>query len=284
MKKENWDLIIRPHQRFFDLNLREVWRYRDLVMQFVRRDIVAVYKQTLLGPVWFVVQPILTTIVFTFVFGNLAGLAPDNVPTALFYMAGIIPWNYFSECLMKTSTTFTGNASIYGKVYFPRLVMPFSVVISNMAKLGIQLIILAIVWLYYYLKGGYDFQLSAALLLLPVVIIIMAGLGLSLGILISSLTTKYRDFAFLVAFGVELLKFASTLIFPLFLIKNDTYRTIIYANPMTSIIETFRFALMGKGAEFNPMALVYSAVFMVVVFLFSALLFNRVEKSFMDTV
>lgn len=284
MKKENWDLIIRPHQRFFDLNLREVWRYRDLVMQFVRRDIVAVYKQTLLGPVWFVVQPILTTIVFTFVFGNLAGLAPDNVPTALFYMAGIIPWNYFSECLMKTSTTFTGNASIYGKVYFPRLVMPFSVVISNMAKLGIQLIILAIVWLYYYLKGGYDFQLSATLLLLPVVIIIMAGLGLSLGILISSLTTKYRDFAFLVAFGVELLKFASTLIFPLFLIKNDTYRTIIYANPMTSIIETFRYALMGKGAEFNPMALVYSAVFMVVVFLFSALLFNRVEKSFMDTV
>ena len=284
MKKENWDLIIRPHQRFFDLNLREVWRYRDLVMQFVRRDIVAVYKQTLLGPVWFVVQPILTTIVFTFVFGNLAGLAPDNVPTALFYMAGIIPWNYFSECLMKTSTTFTGNASIYGKVYFPRLVMPFSVVISNMAKLGIQLIILAIVWLYYYLKGGYDFQLSPVLLLLPVVIIIMAGLGLSLGILISSLTTKYRDFAFLVAFGVELLKFASTLIFPLFLIKNDTYRTIIYANPMTSIIETFRFALMGKGAEFNPMALVYSAVFTVVVFLFSALLFNRVEKSFMDTV
>lgn len=284
MKKENWDLIIRPHQRFFDLNLREVWRYRDLVMQFVRRDIVAVYKQTLLGPVWFVVQPILTTIVFTFVFGNLAGLAPDNVPTALFYMAGIIPWNYFSECLMKTSTTFTGNASIYGKVYFPRLVMPFSVVISNMAKLGIQLIILAIVWLYYYLKGGYDFQLSATLLLLPVVIIIMAGLGLSLGILISSLTTKYRDFAFLVAFGVELLKFASTLIFPLFLIKNDSYRTIIYANPMTSIIETFRYALMGKGAEFNPMALVYSAVFMVVVFLFSALLFNRVEKSFMDTV
>lgn len=284
MKKENWDLIIRPHQRFFDLNLREVWRYRDLVMQFVRRDIVAVYKQTLLGPVWFIVQPILTTIVFTFVFGNLAGLAPDNVPTALFYMAGIIPWNYFSECLMKTSTTFTGNASIYGKVYFPRLVMPFSVVISNMAKLGIQLIILAIVWLYYYLKGGYDFQLSAALLLLPVVIIIMAGLGLSLGILISSLTTKYRDFAFLVAFGVELLKFASTLIFPLFLIKNDTYRTIIYANPMTSIIETFRYALMGKGAEFNPMALLYSAVFMVVVFFVSALLFNRVEKSFMDTV
>jgi lipopolysaccharide transport system permease protein len=284
MKKENWDLIIRPHQRFFDLNLREVWRYRDLVMQFVRRDIVAVYKQTLLGPVWFVVQPILTTIVFTFVFGNLAGLAPDNVPTVLFYMAGIIPWNYFSECLLKTSTTFTGNASIYGKVYFPRLVMPFSVVISNMAKLGIQLIILAMVWLYYYFKGGYDFQLSPVILLLPLVIIIMAGLGLSLGILISSLTTKYRDFAFLVAFGVELLKFASTLIFPLFLIKNDTYRTIIYANPMTSIIETFRYALMGKGAEFNPMALLYSAVFMVVVFFVSALLFNRVEKSFMDTV
>ncbi|MFN9108788.1 MAG: ABC transporter permease [Bacteroidota bacterium] len=284
MKKENWDLIIRPHQRFFDLNLREVWRYRDLVMQFVRRDIVAVYKQTLLGPVWFIVQPILTTIVFTFVFGNLAGLAPDNVPAALFYMSGIIPWNYFSECLIKTSTTFTGNASIYGKVYFPRLVMPFSVVISNMAKLGIQLVILAMVWLYYYLKGGYDFQLSAVLMLLPVVIIIMAGLGLSLGILISSLTTKYRDFAFLVVFGVELLKFASTLIFPLILIKNETYRTIIYANPMTSIIETFRFALMGKGAEFNPMALLYSGIFMVVVFLFSALLFNRVEKSFMDTV
>jgi lipopolysaccharide transport system permease protein len=284
MKKENWDLIIRPHQRFFQLNLREVWNYRDLVMQFVRRDVVAVYKQTLLGPVWFVVQPILTTIVFTFVFGNLAGLAPDNVPTVLFYMSGIIPWNYFSECLIKTSNTFTGNASIYGKVYFPRLVIPFSVVISNMAKLGIQLLILAGVWFYYYRTGEYDMHISGAILLLPLIIVIMAGLGLSLGILISSLTTKYRDFNFLVAFGVELLKFGSTLIFPLALIKNETYRTIIYSNPMTSVIETFRFALMGKGAEFNPTAILYSAVFMVVVFLFSALLFNRVEKSFMDTV
>jgi lipopolysaccharide transport system permease protein len=284
MKKENWDLIIQPHQRFFALNLREVWRYRDLVMQFVRRDIVAVYKQTLLGPVWFVMQPILTTIVFTFVFGNLAGLAPDNVPTVLFYMSGIIPWNYFSECLIKTSNTFTGNASIYGKVYFPRLVIPISVVISNMAKLGIQMILLAAVWVYYYQTGEYNMHISGAIFLLPLIIIIMAGLGLSLGILISSLTTKYRDFSFLVAFGVELLKFASTLIFPLVLIKNSTYRTLIYANPMTSVIETFRYALMGKAAEFNPSAILYSGVFVVVVFVFSALLFNRVEKSFMDTV
>jgi lipopolysaccharide transport system permease protein len=284
MTKQNWDLIIKPRRGLFELNLKEVWRYRDLIAQFVRRDIVAVYKQTLLGPVWFVVQPILTTIVFTFVFGNLAGLAPGNVPAVLFYMAGIIPWNYFSECLVKTSTTFTGNAGIYGKVYFPRLVIPISVVISNMAKLGIQMIILLLVWIYYFNNGQYDFQVSSAIWLLPVAIIIMAGLGLSLGILVSSLTTKYRDFSFLVSFGVELLKFASTLVFPLSIIKNDLYRNIIWANPMTPVIETFRYALMGKGAEFSPMALLYSATFMVVVFLFSALLFNKVEKSFMDTV
>jgi len=284
MKENKWDLVIKPHRHWLDLNFKEVWRYRDLILQFVRRDIVAVYKQTLLGPVWFVVQPILTTLVFTFVFGNLAGLAPDNVPAVLFYMAGVIPWSYFSECLIKTSTTFTGNASIYGKVYFPRLVIPISVVLSSMAKFGIQLIILVIVWLYYYLKGDYDFQITAYILLLPLVVIIMAGLGLSLGILISSLTTKYRDFSFLVSFGVELLKFASTLVFPLYIIKNDLYRTIIWANPMTSVIETFRFAIMGKGAELNLAALTYSAVFMVVVFFLAALLFNKVEKSFMDTV
>ncbi|MEY3983925.1 MAG: hypothetical protein RL160_1484 [Bacteroidota bacterium] len=284
MKNKKWDLIIKPHTRWLDLNLKEVWRYRDLVAQFVRRDIVAVYKQTLLGPVWFVVQPILTTVVFTFVFGSLAGLGPKDVPAVLFYMAGIIPWNYFNECLMKTSSTFTGNASIYGKVYFPRLVIPFSVVISNLAKFAVQMVLLLAVWLYYYFQGNYEFNITGYILLLPVVILIMAGLGLSMGILISSLTTKYRDLSFLVAFGVELLKFASTLVFPLFLIKNETYRMVIWANPMTSVIETFRFALMGKGAEINMYALSYSAGFMVIVFFLAALLFNRVEKSFMDTV
>jgi lipopolysaccharide transport system permease protein len=284
MKNKKWDLIIKPHTHWLDLNLKEVWRYRDLVAQFVRRDIVAVYKQTLLGPVWFVVQPILTTVVFTFVFGSLAGLGPKDVPAVLFYMAGIIPWNYFNECLMKTSSTFTGNASIYGKVYFPRLVIPFSVVISNLAKFAVQMVLLLAVWLYYYFQGNYEFNITGYILLLPVVILIMAGLGLSMGILISSLTTKYRDLSFLVAFGVELLKFASTLVFPLFLIKNETYRMVIWANPMTSVIETFRFALMGKGAEINMYALSYSAGFMVIVFFLAALLFNRVEKSFMDTV
>jgi lipopolysaccharide transport system permease protein len=284
MKDKKWDLIIRPHARWLDLNLKEVWRYRDLVLQFVRRDIVAVYKQTMLGPVWFVVQPILTTIVFTFVFGTLAGLGPKDVPSVLFYMSGIIPWNYFNECLMKTSSTFTGNASIYGKVYFPRLVIPISVVISNLAKFGIQLILLVMVWIYYYLQGNYSFNISAYILILPLVILIMAGLGLSMGILISSLTTKYRDLSFLVAFGVELLKFASTLVFPLYLIQNETYRMVIWANPMTSVIETFRFAIMGKGAEVNIAALGYSAGLTVVIFLLAALLFNKVEKTFMDTV
>lgn len=284
MKKENWDLIIRPHQRFFDLNLREVWRYRDLVLQFVRRDIVAVYKQTLLGPVWFIVQPVLTTVVFTFVFGNLAGLAPKNLPAVLFYMSGIIPWSYFSDSLIKTSSTFTGNAGIYGKVYFPRLVIPISVVISNMAKFVIQMVILAGIWVYYWISGDYGLKLNAHMLLIPFVLVLMAGLGLSMGILISSVTTKYRDLSFLVGFGVDLLKFASTLIFPLAIVTNEFHRSIIWANPMTPVIETFRYALLGQGAEMSFFALGYSFLFMIIIFFFSALLFNKVEKTFMDTV
>jgi len=282
---EHWDIEIKPKTNWFRFNLREVWAYRDLISQFVRRDIVAVYKQTLLGPVWFLIQPILTTVVFTFIFGRIAKLAPGQVPDVLFYMAGIIPWTYFSECLIKTSTTFTGNASIYGKVYFPRLVIPISVVFSSLAKFGVQMILFLGTYLYYVLFMDYQPVANATLFLFPLVILLMGGLGLSLGIFISSLTTKYRDLGFLVAFGVDLLKFASTLVFPFSIIMSQTQKTIIGLNPMTSVIETFRYGFLGeKAAVFSWEALAYSTSFMGIMFVVAVLIFNRVEKSFMDTV
>jgi lipopolysaccharide transport system permease protein len=278
---ENWNLIIKPKRNLLDIDLKDIWRYRDLITLFVRRDFVAKYKQTILGPLWFIIQPVLTTIMFTIVFGNIAKISTDGLPQILFYMSGIVGWNYFSSCLTSTSSTFVTNAGIFGKVYFPRLTMPISVVISNLVQFFIQLGLLAVFMLYYGLKGA-DFKPNLYILLIPFLVVLMAALGLGFGILISSMTTKYRDLTNLVAFGVSLWMYATPVIYPLSAIPAN-YKMYAIANPVTPIIETFRFALLGTGS-FDWFHLLYSLVFTIVVVLIGIVLFNKVEQSFMDTV
>lgn len=280
-ESEHWDLVIQPKSKWYDLQLREILRYKDLLFLFVRRDFVSLYKQTILGPLWFFIQPIITSITFTVIFGNLAKISTDGLPQILFYMCGVTLWTYFSDTLTKTSDTFTSNAHIFGKVYFPRMIVPLSVVVSNLIKLGVQFILFILVWLYYLMSGD-SLNPNSALLLVPFLIVLMGFLGLSFGIIISSLTTKYRDLKFLVVFGVQLLMYASPIVYPLSIVP-DKYRWIILANPVTSIIETFKYAFLGVG-EFNWIHLAYSFVFTLMLFILGLIIFHRVEKSFMDTV
>lgn len=279
--QEEWDLIIRPQRSWWDLRLGELWRYRDLVRLFVWRDFVSAYKQTILGPVWYLIAPIASTLVFTVIFGNIAKLSTDGLPPFLFYMAGNTVWGYFYSCLMGTSNTFTANAGIFGKVYFPRLSVPVSVVISNLISFGIRFVVF-VVFLVYFMIAGADVQPNWWILLLPVLLLIMAGMGLGLGIIVSSLTTKYRDLQQVVGFGTQLLMYASPIIYPLSTVQG-LWRWVILANPLTPIIEIFRLAFLGTGA-LEPVYLLYSALFTVVVFLIGLLLFNRVETTFLDTV
>jgi lipopolysaccharide transport system permease protein len=276
-----WDLVIRPKTGWFDLHLTDLWRYRDLVMLFVRRDFVATYKQTVLGPLWFIIQPLLTTLTFTLIFGNIAKLSTDGLPKILFYLSGVTAWSYFSECLMKTSETFNANANIFGKVYFPRLAVPISIVISNLIKFGIQLG-LFLGFYVYFLARGTAIHPTSALLLLPVLVLLMAGLGLGSGIIVSSMTTRYRDLRFLVQFGTQLLMYSTPVIFPLSRLP-EQYRWIMQANPMTSIIETFRYAFLGTGS-FSWSQLGYTAGTTALILATGILLFNHVEKTFIDTV
>lgn len=276
-----WTLEIKPVSGWFNFHLKDIWRYRDLLFMFVKRDFVAVYKQTILGPFWFFLQPILTTITFTIVFGNIAKIPTDGIPPSLFYMTGIVCWSYFSDCLTRTSSTFIANANIFGKVYFPRLVTPLSNIISLLIKFSIQLMLLIIFLIYYKLNGA-DVHPNMYLLLTPFLILLMAGLGLGFGIIVSSLTTKYRDLTFLVSFGVQLLMYATPVIYPLSVLP-EKYRWIVMANPMTAIIDTFRYAFLGAGS-FNPGNLLYTTVFMIVILSIGIVVFNRVEKTFMDTV
>lgn len=278
---QDWDLIIEPQRAWWDLRLGQLWRYRDLIMLFVRRDFVATYKQTILGPLWFLIQPLLTTLVFTVIFGNIAGLSTDGLPQFLFYLSGTVTWNYFAECLKRTSDTFIANANIFGKVYFPRLVMPLSNVISNLITFAIQFG-LFLIFLGFFFWQGADVQLTSWVLLLPVLILLMAGLGLGFGVIISSLTTKYRDLRYLVGFGVQLWMYATPIIYPASAIP-ERWRWIMTVNPVTPIIETFRIAFMGTG-ETSWASLAYSSLFMLAVFIVGALLFNRVEQTFMDTI
>ncbi len=278
---ENWSMIIKPKRHWFDINLKELWAYRDLIALFVRRDFVAKYKQTILGPLWFIIQPLLTTLMFTVVFGNIAKLSTDGLPKILFYFSGIVGWNYFAESLKATSNTFVTNASIFGKVYFPRLTMPISIVISNLVLFFIQFVFLLFFIGYYYFLGV-NISISFYILLLPVLILMTAGLGLGFGIIISSLTTKYRDLTYLVTFGVQLWMYATPIIYPLSSISG-IYKKIILLNPMTPIIETFRFIMLGSG-ELNLGQLLYSFIFMIVTLILGILLFNKIEQSFMDTV
>jgi lipopolysaccharide transport system permease protein len=280
-EEEEWSLVIEPNTGLFNLHLDDLWRYRDLIYMFVKREYVSQYKQTILGPIWFLVQPVLTTITYIIIFGGIAKIPTDGLPQPLFYMSGILMWNYFSSCLNKTSDTFIANANIFGKVYFPRLTVPIATVISGLISYFIQLVLFVAVYIYYYWNGAL-IQPNAYILLLPYLIFLMAILGLALGIIISSLTTKYRDLKFLVAFGVQLFMYATPVIYPLSVLS-DKYKPLVLMNPMTSIMETFRFAVLGVG-EFSWGALGYSTVFTTVVLAFGIVLFNRIEKSFMDTV
>lgn len=276
-----WDLTIEPQSSLFDLNLKDVWRYRDLLWMFVKRDFVSFYKQTILGPLWFFIQPLFTTIIYTFIFGGLANLSTDSLPQPLFYMAGITAWNYFSECITKTSTVFKDNANIFGKVYFPRLIMPLSIVASNLVRFAVQMLLM-VMMMGYYAWNGANFHMTWAIALFPFLVILMAFMGLGLGLIITALTTKYRDFAFLVTFGIQLLMYTTTVIYPLSSAPAK-YKTMISLNPMTGIIECFRFAFLGKG-QLTWNTLGYSTVFTLVALLLGILIFNKTEKTFVDTV
>jgi lipopolysaccharide transport system permease protein len=280
-QKSDWDLTIEPQSSLFDLNLKDVWRYRDLLWMFVKRDFVSFYKQTILGPLWFFIQPLFTTIIYTFIFGGLANLSTDSLPQPLFYMAGITAWNYFSECIIKTSTVFKDNANIFGKVYFPRLIMPLSIVASNLVRFAVQ-ILLMIMMMGYYAWNGANFHITWAIALFPLLVILMALMGLGLGLIITALTTKYRDLAFLVTFGIQLLMYTTTVIYPLSSAP-DQYKTMIILNPMTGIIECFRFAFLGHG-QLTWNTLGYSTAFTLITLILGILIFNKTEKTFVDTV
>ena len=279
---ENWDMIIEPQRSLLDLRLGELWRYKDLVLLFVRRDFVAVYKQTILGPLWYLIQPLLTTITFTVIFGQIASLPTDGLPQFLFYMSGTVEWAYFAECLNKTSNTFVQNANLFGKVYFPRMAVPISILISNLITFSIQFLLFILFVLYFALRGTAIHPNWAWIALSPALILMMAGLGLGFGVIISSLTTKYRDLRFLVQFGVQLLMYATPVIYPVSSIP-ARFQWIILANPMTPIVEAFRYAFLGAGTV-DTGHLLYSLGFMVIVVFLGSVIFNRVEQTFMDTV
>jgi len=279
---EKWDMIISPQRNLFDLRLGELWHARDLILLFVRRDFVAVYKQTILGPLWYLIQPLLTTIIFTVVFGNIAKLPTDGLPSFLFYMSGTVIFAYFASSLSKTSDTFVANANMFGKVYFPRLAVPVSILISNLIAFAIQFGFF-LAFIAYFVLRGTILHPNWWILFTPVLLLMMAGLGLGFGIIVSSLTTKYRDLRFLVQFGVQLLQYVTPVIYPLSFIKSPTYLTLIRLNPLTSIVEAFRYAYLGSGSV-NLLQLGYSFAIMLIVIAIGAVIFNRVEATFMDTV
>ena len=281
---QDWDLIIKGKTSLFDVRFKDLWHYRDLLILFVKRDFVSFYKQTVLGPLWFFIQPIFTTIVFSFVFGKLAGIGTDGIPQYLFFLSGITAWAYFSDCLTKTSTVFRDNVNIFGKVYFPRLIMPLSIIVSNLVRFGVQLLLLLFMMGYFYFNPieGTRFSFSYAIFFFPFIVILMALLGLGIGLIITAITTKYKDLTFLVTFGVQLMMYATTVIYPLSEVPVE-YKKIIELNPMTGIIEAFRFAFLGKG-EFTLWSIGYSTCVTLVLLTLGILIFNKTEKNFVDTI
>lgn len=281
---KKWDIIITNKNKLLSLNLHEVWLYHDLLMMYVKRDIISQYKQTILGPLWFVIQPLLTTIMFMFVFGGIAGISTDGIPQAVFYLAGLVCWNYFQDCLSKCSDTFNANQAIFGKVYFPRLVVPLSIVISNLIKMAIQFLLFFIVYIYYFVSG-IAFHFNASLLLVPILIIMLGCLGLGFGMIISSMTTKYRDLRFLIAFGIQLWMYATPVIYPLSVMKETypNYIWILVANPLTAILEAFKYAFTGIG-EFNWIYLGYSFLTTIITLFLGIITFNRIQRNFMDVI
>jgi lipopolysaccharide transport system permease protein len=279
-----WLFEITPKNNFFSLNLKEVWQYRDLLVLFVKRDIVTVYKQTVLGPLWYLIQPLFTSVTFTIIFNNVAGIDTGAIPPFLFNLAGITVWNYFTACLTGTSDTFRANAGIFGKVYFPRIITPLSIVISNLIKFGIQFLIFIVFYIYYYLQGAV-ISLNVAAIFFPVIIVLMGILGLGLGMFISSLVTKYRDFSNLIGFGVQLLMYLSAVVYPMALIKDKlpNYGWLVQYNPLAYIIETSRYMLLSVGT-ISFYGLLYTFIITIIIFFVGLLVFNKTEKSFIDTV
>jgi len=280
----DWLFEITPKNKFFSLNLKEVWQYRDLLLLFVKRDVITVYKQTVLGPLWYLIQPLFTSVTFTIIFNNVAGIDTGTVPPFLFNLAGITVWNYFTACLTGTSDTFKANAAIFGKVYFPRIITPLSVVISNLVKFGIQFLIFIGFYIFYYFQGA-NLGLNGLILFFPILIIIMGLLGLGLGMLISAMVTKYRDFSHLIGFGIQLLMYLSAVMYPMSLIKDKLpgYGWLVEYNPLAYIIETARYMLLDVG-EVSVLGLSYTLAVTIAVFFIGLLVFNKTEKSFIDTV
>lgn len=281
---DDWSIVIKPKGKKYTLNLKEVWQYRDLLMLYVKRDIVTMYKQTIMGPLWFVIQPLMTTVMYMFVFGGIAGISTDDLPQPLFYMAGILAWQYFAECLGRSSSTFTGNAGVFSKVYFPRLVVPYSGLISSLIKLGIQIFLLFIFYMYY-IYHGVNIAPTTFIIALPLLILMLAGLGMGFGIIISSMTTKYRDLALFFGFVTQLWMYATPVIYPLSEVRSKLadYAWVAELNPLTPIVEAMRYALFGTGT-FTWGTLGYSFAFMVVVMVIGSWVFNRVERKFIDIV
>ena len=287
-ENENWTTVIKPRTGLFEVNLKEIWNYRDLLTLFVKRDITVQYKQTVLGPFWWIIQPALTVIMYMVVFGGIAGIPTDGVPQPLFYLGGVCMWQYFSDCLTKTSNTFVSNASIFGKVYFPRLIMPLSNVTSNLVRFGIQFGLFVIVYIYYAIIGKAP-NPNWYFLLFPLLVVMMAGLALGFGIIISSMTTKYRDLQVLFSFVVQLWMYGTPIVYPLSQVAGKTVlgmnlETIMCLNPVTPIIESFKFGALGAGEFIGWGWLTYSFIFMLLVLCMGVLIFNKVQKSFMDTV
>ena len=287
VSQEQWSTVIRPRSGWFDIDLKELWQYRDLVTMFVKRSFTTLYKQTVLGPAWILINPLITTVIFTVVFGGIAGLAEEGVPSFLFYMAGNAVWSFFSSCITGTANTFVSNAGLFGKVYFPRLTMPISQVLIALVNLGIQMLMFFIFWVWFYFFGQEYGTVSMNIwaLALPAVLLLVMVLGLGVGIIVSSLTTKYRDLAIVVGFGVQLWMYATPVVYSMSEIAANSPRLLILMrlNPMTEPVLVFRYALLGCG-EISPLWLLYSAVFSLVMLAVGVVLFSRVEKTFMDTV
>ncbi|MCH5327600.1 MAG: ABC transporter permease [Coprobacter sp.] len=279
--QDNWTIVIKPKKHWLEINLKELWQYRDLYVMYIKRDFITLYKQTILGPLWFLIQPVLTTLIYMFIFGGLAGISTDGVPQPLFYMSGIILWSYFSASFSSCSNVFVSNAGIFGKVYFPRLIVPLASVTSNLVKTGIQLVMFIAIYIYFYIQGV-DLQPNWALCLFPLLILLIAFHALSWGLIISSMTYKYRDLTQLVGFGLQLFMYATPVVYPLSAMP-EKYRPLIELNPLTPVFETFKYSCMGCGS-LDWDRLFYSFFFMIVTLFVSMLFFNRVERNFMDTV
>ncbi len=287
-KNDNWLYIISPKKKLIDLNLKEIWYYRDLLILFVKRNVITVYKQTILGPLWYFIQPLFTSIIFTLIFNNMANIPTgEGVPSFLFNLAGITSWNYFKECLTGTSNTFAQNQGLFGKVYFPRVIVPLSVVLTNLVKYAIQLLVFIGFYIYYvfFSETLVTAKPQSAIVFLPILIIIMGFLGLGLGMIISSMTTKYRDLKFLISFGVQLLMYGSAVMYPLsyFKEKLPNISWVVEYNPMTTIIEAFRYMTLGVG-DFSLVKMLYTTLICILIFLIGLIVFNKTEKSFIDTI